>query len=97
MGVVGFRFLGAVASIVGWRQVAQGRVASHSVVFDLPVADHDVGEYTDRRQIRGATYVITVKSTGAKGAVLTVDGQAIEGNTVPYAPTGSTVEVVATP
>ncbi|WP_291378028.1 glycosyl transferase [Demequina sp.] len=60
-----------------------------------PCIGEEVGEYTVRRQIRGATYVITVKTTGAKGAKLTVDGKAIEGNTVPYAPAGSTVEVVA--
>ncbi|MFW7414681.1 GH36-type glycosyl hydrolase domain-containing protein [Demequina sp. SO4-18] len=61
-----------------------------------PCIGEEVGEYTVRRQARGATYVITVKSTGAKGATLTVDGVGIEGNTVPYAPAGSTVEVVAT-
>jgi cellobiose phosphorylase len=38
---------------------------------------------------------VTVKATGTKGAQLTVDGQPIEGNTVPYAPAGSVVEIVA--
>lgn len=36
------------------------------------------------------------RGAGTKGASLTVDGQPIEGNTVPYAPAGSVVEVVAT-
>lgn len=60
-----------------------------------PCIGEEVGEYTVRRQIRGATYVITVKNTGAKGAKLTVDGVAIEGNHVPYAAAGATVEVIA--
>ncbi len=61
-----------------------------------PCIGEEVGEYTVRRQIRGATYVINVKSTGAKGAKLTVDGVPIEGNTVPYAVAGSIVQVTAT-
>ena len=61
-----------------------------------PCIGEEVGEFTVRRQIRGATYVINVKSTGAKGAKLTVDGVAIEGNTVPYAVAGSVVQVTAT-
>jgi cellobiose phosphorylase len=61
-----------------------------------PCIGAEVGEYTVRRQIRGASYVINVKSTGAKGAKLTVDGVPIEGNTVPYAVAGSIVQVTAT-
>ena len=47
---------------------------------------------------RGATYRITVTNSGAPGARarLVVDGQPIEGNTVPYAPAGSIVQVQAT-
>jgi cellobiose phosphorylase len=42
---------------------------------------------------REATYVITVKNGGGKGARLTVDGVPIEGNVIPYAPAGSVVTV----
>ncbi|WP_372593592.1 GH36-type glycosyl hydrolase domain-containing protein [Actinotalea sp.] len=56
-----------------------------------------VPEFTVRRVARGATYVITVRNSGAEGsrATLTVDGVAIEGNEVPYAPAGSVVQVEA--
>ena len=61
-----------------------------------PCIGAEVGEFTVRRQIRGATYVIAVTNSGGKGAKLTVDGVPIEGNTVPYAAPGSTVLVTAT-
>jgi len=60
-----------------------------------PCIGAEIGEFTVRRQIRGAEYVINVKNSGGKGAKLTVDGQAIEGDTVPYAAAGSTVVVDA--
>ena len=49
------------------------------------------------RRARGATYVITVRNSGAPGARarLTVDGAPIEGRLVPYAPAGATVQVTA--
>jgi len=61
-----------------------------------PCIGAEVSDFTIRRQIRGAEYVITVKNSGGKGAALTVDGVAIEGNHVPYAPAGSVVQVTAT-
>ena len=60
-----------------------------------PCIGKDVSEFTVTRQIRGATYVISVTNSGGKGAKLTVDGAAIEGNHVPYAPAGATVKVTA--
>lgn len=60
-----------------------------------PCIGAEVGEFTVKRTVRGADYVITVKNSGAKGAALTVDGEPIDGNTVPYAAPGSTVRVVA--
>ncbi|PKQ26788.1 MAG: glycosyl transferase [Actinobacteria bacterium HGW-Actinobacteria-4] len=56
----------------------------------------EVTDFTVTRQIRGATYEITVKNSGGGTAKLTVDGAEIEGNTVPYAPEGATVKVTAT-
>ena len=61
-----------------------------------PCIGKDVTEFKVHREIRGATYEITVKNSGGKGAKLEVDGKAIEGNTVPYAEPGSTVKVTAT-
>jgi cellobiose phosphorylase len=50
------------------------------------------------RSARGATYEITVTNSGTPGArgSLVVDGTPIVGNTVPYAPAGSTVTVEVT-
>ena len=61
-----------------------------------PCIGAEVAEYTVRRRIRGATYEISVKNSGGKGSTLTVDGEAIEGNRVPYAKAGATVQVTAT-
>lgn len=61
-----------------------------------PCIGAEVSEYTVRRQVRGATYVIRVSNSGGKGASLTVDGTPIDGTLVPYATPGSVVEVTAT-
>lgn len=61
-----------------------------------PCIGAEVPEFTVTRQIRGATYIIEVTNSGGKGAKLTVDGVAIEGNRVPYAAAGSTANVTAT-
>ncbi len=60
-----------------------------------PCMTKDVPEYTVTRRARGAIYNIKVKNSGAAApAKLTVNGKAIEGNLVPYAKAGETVEVV---
>jgi cellobiose phosphorylase len=63
-----------------------------------PQLGPDVAEFTVTRRARGATYVITVANSGSEGsrASLEVDGVAIDGRTVPYAPAGSVVQVRAT-
>ena len=59
-----------------------------------PCMTKNVPEYTIVRRARGATYNIHVKNSGNAGpAKLTVNGKAIEGNQVPYAKAGETVEV----
>jgi cellobiose phosphorylase len=59
-----------------------------------PCMTKNVPEYTIVRRARGATYNITVKNSGKAGpAKLTVNGKAIEGNQVPYAKAGETVQV----
>ncbi len=59
-----------------------------------PCLPKDIPEFTVRRRCRGANYVIKVKNSGSGGkAKLKVDGQAIDGNLVPYAVAGATVNV----
>ena len=58
-----------------------------------PCIGPEVPSFTVTRVCRGATYRITVKNGGGKGARLTVDGRPVEGTLVPYAAPGSTVTV----
>ncbi len=54
--------------------------------------------FTAERRFRGAAYRIAVrKQPGVRGRVLSllVDGERVEGNLVPVAPAGATVEVIA--
>ena len=87
-GTASWNFVAVSQYLLGVRPDWDGLVVD-------PCIGAEVGEFTVRRQVRGATYNIRVTSSGAKGATLTVDGKAIDGNTVPYAKAGSTVEVVA--
>ena len=87
-GTASWNFVAVSQYLLGVRPDYDGLVVD-------PCIGAEVGEYTVTRQIRGATYKVTVKSAGTKGVQLTVDGKEIEGNTVPYAPAGSVVEIVA--
>lgn len=52
------------------------------------------GDYQVTRRFRGASYRITVTGSGSTTTgVLTVDGAVVDGDTLPVAPPGSTVEV----
>ena len=70
--------------------------------FDGLVVDPQIGpdvpSFTVKRVARGATYEISVTNSGVQGsrAALVVDGVAVEGNQVPYAPAGSVVKVDVT-
>lgn len=87
-GTASWNFVAVSQYLLGVRPDWNGLVVD-------PCIGAEVGEYSVRRVVRGATYNIRVTETGAKGAKLTVNGEAIEGNTVPYAEPGSVVEVVA--
>jgi len=87
-GTASWNFVAISQYLLGVRPDYDGLVVD-------PCIGAEVGEFTVRRQVRGATYNIRVTATGAKGAKLTVNGEPIEGNTVPYAEPGSVVEVVA--
>jgi len=59
-----------------------------------PCIGKDVPNLTITRKCRGAEYKIRIKNGGgAATAKLKVDGKAIAGNLVPYAPAGSTVVI----
>lgn len=60
-----------------------------------PVIAKDIAEFTVNRKCRGGDYVIHVRNTGggAKPPKITVDGKPVEGDLVPYAPSGSRVVV----
>lgn len=58
-----------------------------------PCIGAEISEFTVTRVCRGATYRITVENGGGTSPRLTVDGVAIDGNLVPYAPPGSVVAV----
>ncbi len=87
-GTASWNFVAVSQYLLGVRPDWDGLVVD-------PCIGAEVGEYTVRRTVRGAQYVIRVTSTGAKGARLTVNGEAIDGNVVPYAAPGSVVNVVA--
>ena len=60
-----------------------------------PVIGKEIATFTVTRKCRSAEYVVRVKNTagGDKVPRLTVDGVAIEGDLVPYAPAGARVVV----
>ena len=88
-GTASWNFVVASQYLLGVRADYDGLVVD-------PCIGAEVSEYTVRRQIRGAEYVITVKNSGGKGASLVVDGEPIDGQSVPYAAPGAVVEVTAT-
>lgn len=59
-----------------------------------PCIGASVPTFSVVRKCRGATYRINVRSSGGTGTVkLTVDGKPLDGNIVPYAPAGATVNI----
>lgn len=59
-----------------------------------PCIGAEIGSYTVTRRCRGAEYRIHVRNSGhARAPRLTVDGQPLDGDLVPYAPAGAIVVV----
>ncbi len=86
-GTAAWNFVAASQYLLGVRPELDGLCVQPCLPAEIP-------EFTVTRQCRGATYVIKVKNSGKGGpAKLTVDGKAISGNLVPYAPKGATVAV----
>ena len=80
-------YLAGTEYILGIRPTLDGVMVDPCVPAGWP-------EYSMVRQVRGATYHITVKNTGRSPVAITVDGKAVPGNRVPFAPPGASVRVV---
>jgi cellobiose phosphorylase len=89
-GTAAWNFVAVSQHLLGVRPGYDGLVVDPQIGPDVP-------EFTVTRVARGATYEVRVVNSGVRGAraTLTVDGEEIEGNEVPYAPAGSVVRVVA--
>jgi cellobiose phosphorylase len=86
-GTAAWNFVAASQYLLGVRPDHDGLVVQPCLPKEIP-------EFTVKRRCRGATYVITVKNSGSGGAAkLSVGGKVLDGNVVPYAEAGSTVEV----
>jgi len=90
-GTAAWNFVAVSQYLLGVRPGYDGLVVDPQIGPEVP-------QFTVTRSARGATYEITVTNSGTPGArgSLVVDGTPIEGNTVPYAPVGSTVTVEVT-
>ena len=87
-GTASWNFVAVSQYLLGVRPDYDGLIVDPCISAEIP-------EFIVRRRVRGADYVISVHNSGGKGATLEVDGVAIEGNQVPYASPGSTVQVTA--
>ena len=90
-GTAAWNFVAVSQHLLGVRPDFDGLVVDPQIGPDVP-------EFTVTRVARGATYVVSVTNSGARGsrATLVVDGTPIAGNLVPYAPAGATVHIQAT-
>ena len=88
-GTAAWNFVAISQYILGIRPEYEGLLVQ-------PCIGKEVPSFTITRKCRGAAYQIRVKNSGTggtAGARLTVDGKAIRGNLVPYAPAGAVVVV----
>ena len=60
-----------------------------------PCLPETAGDYTVQRRFREAQYTINVHPNGSQKGVksVTLDGQPVDGNVIPYSPGKHTVEV----
>ena len=67
-------------------QYILGVYPTHKGLQVDPCVPSDFGDYTVTRKYRGATYNINVKTNGSQKGVksMTVNGQAVEGNIIPF-------------
>jgi cellobiose phosphorylase len=90
-GTAAWNFVAVSQYLLGVRPDYDGLVIDPQLGPDLP-------GFTVTRRLRGATYEVTVVNSGERGsrARLVVDGVAVAGNRIGYAPPGSVVRVTAT-
>ena len=90
-GTAAWNFVAVSQYLLGVRPGYDGLIVDPQIGPEVP-------QFTVTRSARGATYEITVTNSGTPGArgSLVVDGTPVVGNTVPYAPAGSTVKVEVT-
>lgn len=90
-GTAAWNFVAVSQYLLGVRPDFDGLVVDPQIGPDVP-------SFTVKRVARGATYEISVTNSGVQGsrAALVMDGVAVEGNQVPYAPAGSVVKVDVT-
>ena len=90
-GTAAWNFVAVSQYLLGVRPELDGLVVDPQIGPEVP-------SFTVTRVARGATYVVDVTNSGARGArgSLVVDGRPVEGNLVPYAPAGATVHVSVT-
>jgi cellobiose phosphorylase len=86
-GTAAWNFVAVSQHLLGVRPHHDGLVVEPCLPAEVP-------EFTVSRFCRGATYVIRVKNSGKGGPPkLVVNGKPVDGNLVPYAPKGATVQV----
>lgn len=86
-GTAAWNFVAASQYLLGVRPEFEGLSVKPCIGTEIP-------EFTVTRKCRGATYNIKVKNVRGNGDVkLTVNGQPITGNLVPYANAGEVVNV----
>jgi cellobiose phosphorylase len=89
-GTAAWNFVAVSQHLLGVRPQYDGLVVEPCLPAEVP-------EFTVSRWCRGATYVIRVKNSGKGGPPkLVVDGKPLDGNLVPYAAKGATVQVQCT-
>ncbi|CAG1014848.1 cellobiose phosphorylase [Anaerolineae bacterium] len=85
-GTAAWNFVAITQHILGVKPEFDG-------LWVKPCIDASVSEFNITRRCRGAEYRIKVKNSGGNKARLTVDGQPLQGNLVPYASPGTVVQV----
>ncbi|HWA74944.1 MAG TPA: glycosyl transferase [Polyangiaceae bacterium] len=86
-GTAAWNFVTASQYLVGVKPEYDGLSVKPCLPASIP-------EFSVRRKCRGATYQIRVKNSGGTQPKLTVNGKPVAGQLVPYAPPGSTVDVL---
>jgi cellobiose phosphorylase len=86
-GTAAWTFVAASQYLLGIRPEHEGLRVSPCLPAEIP-------EFTVTRRCRGATYTIHVKNSGKGGrAQLRVDGEPIDGEVVPWAGAGASVDI----